>query len=75
MLEVKDHKGLVRDPNTGAVLNINKNEAEKARERKALKKLKQQEDDRLKEKVDQLSTDINDLKSMLTQLIENRNGI
>ena len=74
-MEVRDHKGLVRDPNTGAVLNINKNEAEKARERKALKKLKQQEDDRLKEKVDQLSTDINDLKSMLTQLIENRNGI
>jgi len=75
MIEVKDHNGLIRDPKTGAVLNINKTEAQKARERKEQKLLKQQEDDRLKEKVDQLSADINDLKSMLSKLIENQNGI
>jgi len=42
-MKVKDHPGLVRDPESRAILNINKTEIEIARERKRLRKQKENE--------------------------------
>jgi hypothetical protein len=70
VIPVEEHAGLARDPHNKAVLNINKSEAERARERKRNKLHKQQEEQQLKDKVDNMSLELNQIKSLLTQLIE-----
>ena len=40
MIPVEGHEDLVRDPNTGAILNINKDKIQQARERKRIQRLK-----------------------------------
>jgi hypothetical protein len=55
--------GFGRDPETGAVININTsavNTAKKAKENR----------NRQKQEIEQLKQDVNDIKSMLTQIIE-----
>jgi hypothetical protein len=62
LIPVKDHSGFAVDPSNGAVININRNEIEQARE---IKKSRLKD----KERIDQLETDIQDIKSMLQELI------
>lgn len=62
-MKVKDHPGLVRDPESQAILNINKTEIEIARERKKLRKQKEQEFETLKDEV-------GEIKELLLKLIE-----
>ena len=57
-VKVKDHLGLVRDPRTNAILNTNKSEYDeyiKARKKNRSKS----------ERVEQLETDVNDIKNDL----------
>ena len=67
---IKDEPDFVRDAESGAVININRGEIEKAREQKRLRQLKQAEEKQLKAEVESLKTDINDLKSMLSAIVE-----
>ena len=58
---MKGHPSLVKDINTGAVLNINSDAIEKARMRKK-KETKREED------ISELKNDVYEIKKMLTEL-------
>ena len=60
---VQDKPGLVKNKDTGVILNINKTEVEQGRERKRLRKQKDQE-------LEDIKNDIRDLKEMVLKLIE-----
>jgi len=62
-IEVEGHPGLVRDKNTGAILNTNEQEVEAARARKKAWKEKQKE-------LDELKNDVSELKDMMKQILE-----
>ena len=63
MIRVKDHEDLVRDPNNGAIININKSEAERLRTIRLERKNKDA-------KLQALENDISEMKALLKQLIE-----
>lgn len=69
-IPVADKPGLVRDPRSGAILNINKSEVDRARAAKKAREQKEQQQAQLQRDVDNLKSDINDIKSMLAQLVE-----
>ena len=62
-MKVKDQPGLVRDLNSGAILNINTEEIERARERKKLRKQKDQE-------FEDLKNEVSEIKELLLKLVE-----
>ena len=60
---VKESPGLFRDSLTGAIINMNKNGAQKAREaRQALINKENQ--------IQDIKTEVQEIKSILTQLLE-----
>ena len=63
-IPIKDHPDLVRDTKTNAVLNINKN---KHRTNVRMLEAKRQE----REEIEQLKSDVSDIKFMLQKLLEN----
>jgi|DEB0MinimDraft_6_1074348.scaffolds.fasta_scaffold00023_63 hypothetical protein len=63
MIKVKGHTDLVRDPNNGAIININKSEAERLR---TIRNERKQKDLKLQA----LENDVSEIKSLLKQLIE-----
>ena len=62
-LKVKGHEGYVKNTEPGVVLNVNKEEIEAARKRKALRQ--QQEQD-----INNLKNEVSDIKTMLSTIIE-----
>ena len=66
-LKVEGHEGYVKNTETGVVLNVNKEEIEAARKRKALRQ--QQEQD-----INNLKNEVSDIKTMLGTIIEKLNG-
>ena len=62
-IQVEGNSGLVRDRITGAILNVNSTEIQKARLRK--KKEKQQELE-----IQELKKDVSEIKVLLKQLVE-----
>lgn len=70
MIPVEGHSDLARDPNTGAVMNINSDKIRESRERKRIIRERIKEEQELKAKVEGLESDISDMKNMLSQLIE-----
>lgn len=69
-LPVKDHPNLVKDMNTGAVININKKEIQKRREYKE----KIREEREKINKIDKLEEDIDEIRSLLHQLVGKLDG-
>jgi hypothetical protein len=69
-IKVEGFSDLVRDKNTGAVININRTESDLARKRKHNWRSQMQEQEQLKSDVDQLKDDISDIKDLLTKLVE-----
>ena len=69
-LKVDGYNDLVRDEKTGAILNINKGEAQLAREQKKLRQERMKEQEQLKQTVDQLESDVKEIKSLLSQIAE-----
>jgi len=61
---VKDHPDLVRDMNTGMILNINKS---KTKQKKLEAAQRQQE----RQELDELKSDVSEIKMMLQKLLEN----
>ena len=68
---VKGHSGLVRDMKTNALINTNAEEIEQARERKRLRKLEKAQKQSLEQKVETIEKDLDEIKSMLKDLIHN----
>lgn len=67
LIKVDGHPGLIRDPVSGAILNINKNEIATARKAKAVVRKNQS-------KIEQLENDISDIKNILLRMLEEKNG-
>ena len=55
---------------SGAIININKDELSSARSRKIQQKRKEREDKQLKADVETLQNEISDIKQLLTQIVE-----
>ncbi|MDC0006182.1 hypothetical protein OAE42_05690 [Gammaproteobacteria bacterium] len=70
MLKVNGHPNLVRDPKSGAILNINKDEITSARARKIARAEKELEEQQLKADVLSLKNEIGDIKQLLAQIVE-----
>lgn len=66
-MNVQGHPGLVRDKNSGVVLNINSSEAREARKRKKVWKEQQEE-------LDSLKSDVKEIKLLLNKILEATNG-
>ena len=66
-LKVKGHTDLFRDENSGAIININKQEVSAARKRKLERREKEKEFENLK-------NEVSDIKNMLTKIIEKLDG-
>jgi hypothetical protein len=62
-IKVDGHSNLVRDKSSGAIININNTEFEKARLAKQAKKRQEQE-------LQDLKNEVSEIKSLLRQLIE-----
>ena len=62
-IQVQGNSGLVRDRETGAILNANTTEIQKARLKKNKEKQREQE-------IQELKKDVSDIKVLLTKLIE-----
>jgi hypothetical protein len=71
-IPVNGHPGLVRDAKSGAILNINKTEMQKARDRKHKQQAQIAEYEELKSDVSQLKNDIGDIKDLLTKLVDKK---
>ena len=70
LIPVEGHGDLARDPNTGAIVNINSKKIQESRQRRNIRRQRLQEQEELKAKVENLEYDISDIKDMLSQLIE-----
>ena len=70
MIKVEGFNDLVRDPTTGAILNINKSEIETAREQKRLRRQKELEEAELRESVSKLEDEMSEIKNLLSRLVE-----
>ncbi len=66
-LKIEGHEGYVKDPNSGVVLNVNQEEIDAAKKRRALRK--QQEED-----INNLKNEVSDIKNMLGKIIEKLDG-
>lgn len=64
-VKVEGEQGLVRDPSSNAILNINRDQQEAARDRLRRFKMKEQE-------LQDLKNDVGELKSLLMQLLEEK---
>ena len=62
-IHVEGNSGLVRDRTTGAILNANSTEIQKARLKKNKEKQQEQE-------IQELKKDVSEIKVLLTKLIE-----
>jgi len=67
MIPVKNQPDLVKDPRSGAVININKREMELARHRK---KVRANE----KERVNKIESELIEIKNLLEKLIGKTDG-
>jgi len=63
IIKADNAPGFGRDPETGAIININTSAIEIAKKAKENKQKQKQE-------IDQLKKDVSDIKIMLTQIIE-----
>ena len=66
-IKVEKDPELVRDTNTGVILNINKEEISAARKRKLERWQKEKE-------FEDLKNEVGDIKNMLTKIIEKLDG-
>ena len=68
--KVEGHSNLVKNPQTGVILNNNDTDIQRARLRKKLKKEQRQKELQLQSEVQSLRDDMDQIKSMLKQLVE-----
>lgn len=69
-VDIKNHNGLVRDLSSGAVLNVNQSDYENYLSMRQKKKLRDAEFHAQQEKINNLTNEVNELKALVTTLIE-----
>jgi|TARA_A100001391_G_scaffold185433_2_gene154029 hypothetical protein len=69
MQKVKDYVDLRRDPHTGAILNTNSLDHEKYVARREVKSKENQKVQSIEDEVANMKDDINEIKSLLKELI------
>jgi len=69
-VKIEGHDGLVKDTQSGMVLNINTNETIKAKERKLARRKKELEYQSMKQDVNELKKDMNEIKDLLGKIAE-----
>ena len=70
--KVEGHSNLVRDKQTGAILNTSRAGVEKARKIKEAKRLETERMNSLTEEVTALKNEMSEIKQLLTRLVENK---
>ena len=65
LIAVKDEPSFARDPESGAIININRNEINLAREQKKRRQMKRKSSADIESKVNSLENDMRDIKSLL----------
>ena len=70
LVKVEGVTGLYKDVATNTFINMNESEIEQARQRKKTRLRKKEEEQELRSKVDKLHNDVDEMKSMLRQLLE-----
>jgi len=69
MIPVEGKEGLYRDPKTDAIIMINRDEIEKRRRLKAIRRKNRLEQ---QQKIQSLENEMSELRNMLKQLLEKR---
>ena len=67
-INVEGSGGMVRDKETGAILNTNKSEIERARKRKIISKKKEEEFDNKKTDIKELKDNMVEMKTLLNKI-------
>lgn len=67
---VEGHSHLYRDKSTGAIINMDFDKFDAVRKRRELAEKRAKEQKQLSEKVNNLESDISDIKTLLTRLLE-----
>jgi len=67
LIKVEGHNGLMRDRNTGAVLNINSNEIDRIKE---LRQRQREAKASQEQEINQLKSDVSEIKMMLSKIVE-----
>lgn len=71
LVPVEDRPGLMRDMRSGAIISINSSdEIAKAQRAKQARRDQIKQQAQLREDVDNLKNDVQDIKSLLTKLVE-----
>ena len=74
LIPVENHSELFRDSKTGAIVNKSKSDFERYSNTRNKMLSKEERINHLEKKVDHLSNDIGDIKSMLQSFLSNNNG-
>ena len=74
LIPVENHPGLFRDSTTNAIVNKSKSDFDHYNKTRNRMLSKEQRINHLEQKVDNLSSDIGDIKSMLQSFLSNNNG-
>ena len=74
LIPVENHPGLFRDSTTNDIVNKRKSDFEHYNKTRNKMLSKEQRINHLEQKVDNLSSDIGDIKSMLQSFLSNNNG-
>ena len=69
MINVEGHPGLVRDPNSNAIINTNNSEYQKYLTRRKLKIQENETLDNMKNDLDNMKNEMNEIKSLLKELV------
>jgi hypothetical protein len=75
LIRVEGHKGLARDRKTGVIINISENEVMQARQRKALRLKKAEEEKQLINRLEKVEDGINKINDLILRLLDEKNGI
>ena len=74
LIPVTDREGWFRDPDSNAIVNCNKSQYDQYMASFNKREKKEKQFTSLQTDVDALKSDISDMKSMLTQLLEKNNA-
>tara|TARA_Y100001963_G_scaffold109535_1_gene151466 strand:- start:326 stop:544 length:219 start_codon:yes stop_codon:yes gene_type:complete len=69
MINVEGHPGLVRDPNSNAIINTNNSDYQKYLTRRKVKKQENKKVSTIEEDLVNLKNEMNEIKSLLKELV------
>lgn len=71
-IPVQGFPDFVRDRHTNAILNTNSTAIKLAREQKEIRRQKKREEENMKNKINKMESDIEEIKTLLKMLSENK---